>query len=306
MSEKKQYVATGAFVIGAMLIATVTLLYLLGSGLGKKQKFVMVFSGAAKGLNVGAPVALRGVSIGQVTDVDVVLDTKDISAFVMVEAEIDEQNIHYLGDPSAVNTQDLINRGLRAQLNMQSLVTGMLYIELDFHPDSKIVLANIDSPLPQFPTIPTNLERLASKLENFDISGLSEKLERIGDGINSLIEGEDFKKLPSNMNSTLESLRELSDQLQVQVARSGPRLDSVLEEASSGIGNANTELTVAIEGFQKNMENLNNLMSSDSATLYQLNNALQEVSLASRALRQLANTLEQQPEALLRGKRGEQ
>jgi len=306
MSDKPQNVATGAFVVGAMLIAFATLLYLLGSGWRQSDKFVMVFDGAAKGLNIGAPLALRGVQIGQVTEVEVVLDTKTADVIVVVEATIDESKIHYRGDPSAVETKDLINRGLRAQLNMQSLVTGLLYIELDFHPESEIRYVDIDSNLPQLPTVPTNLERLAKKFEDLDFEGLSETLKSISKGVESLLGSEDIKQLPVNMNSTLVSLRGLSDQLQSQLAHSAPRIDSILEQTSAAVANANTELTRAVDAFQQSMQDLNDVVSDDSATVYQLNATLQEVRSAGRALRQLATTLENQPEALLRGKSGDQ
>jgi len=306
MSDKKQYVATGAFVVGAMLIGIATLLYLLGSGLKQTDKFVMVFDGAAKGLNVGAPLALRGVQIGQVTGVNVVLDAKTAEIFVVVEAEIDASKIHYRGDPSLVETQDLIDRGLRAQLNMQSLVTGMLYIELDFHPETQVKYVDIGSKLPQFPTVPTSLERLAKKLEDLDLEGLSERLKSIGEGVESLLGSEDFKQLPVNMNSTLASLRELSEQLQSQLAHSGPRIDSVLEQTSAAIANTNAELARAVDAFQESMNNLNDVVSEDSATVYQINTALEEVRRASRSLRQLATTLDNQPEAVLRGKSGDE
>ncbi|MGB1141162.1 MAG: MlaD family protein, partial [Halioglobus sp.] len=80
MSDKPQTVAIGAFVVGAALIALTTALFLLGSSFGQRDKIVMVFDASVKGLNVGAPVALRGVQVGQVTDIKVLMkaDTADI------------------------------------------------------------------------------------------------------------------------------------------------------------------------------------------------------------------------------------
>lgn len=306
MSDKPQNVATGAFIMGALLIAIAALLYLLGSGFRNAEPFIMVFDGAARGLNAGAPIALRGVKIGQVTDVDVVLDAQTAEVFVVVTGEIDDSTIRYRGDPSKVSTRDLIDRGLRAQLNTQSLVTGLLYIEIDFRPDSELILADIDSPYEQFPTIPTNLERLAKRLEDFDLDALNERLKTIGESIESVVSSDEFRELPSNMNETLQSLRSLSEQLQGQVASSGPRLDNVLEQTSTTIANANAELAEAINAFQQSLKNLNDLTSTDSATLFELNSALQEISRASRSLRQLTTTLENQPEALLKGKGGDQ
>jgi paraquat-inducible protein B len=319
MSEKTHTIAIGAFVIGACLIAITIVLFLLGSGFGKKEKVVMVFDGSARGLNVGAPMALRGVKVGQVTDVDLVLDADTLEVMVMVEADFEESSIRYRGDPDVVQTQGLINRGLRAQLNTQSLLTGLLYIELDFHPQSEVNLPPIDSPYLQLPTIPTNLERLAKKLQEIDISKLAGQLESISDGINSLVSSDEFQGLPADLTSALDSLRDLSSQLQEQLASTGPKLDTVLDETAATVSHANMQLPKlttlveanlkvledAITSFEQGMNSIEGLVSPDSATLYQLNNALQEMTRAGRSLQSLANTLEQQPESLIQGKRGD-
>jgi paraquat-inducible protein B len=319
MSEKPHTIAIGAFVIGACLIAITIVLFLLGSGFGKKEKVVMIFDGSARGLNVGAPMALRGVKVGQVTDVDLVLDADTLEVMVMVEADFEESSIRYRGDPDVVQTQGLINRGLRAQLNTQSLLTGLLYIELDFHPQSEVNLPPVDSPYLQLPTIPTNLERLAKKLQEIDISKLTGQLESISDGINSLVSSDEFQGLPADLTSALDSLRNLSSQLQEQLASTGPKLDTVLDETAATVSHANMQLPKlttlveanlkiledAITSFEQGMNSIEGLVSPDSATLYQLNNALQEMTRAGRSLQSLANTLEQQPESLIQGKRGD-
>ncbi len=320
MSEKSHTVAIGAFVIGASLIALVTVLFLLGSGFGKGEKVVMVFDGSVKGLKVGAPMTLRGVQIGQVTGIELILNSDKASVVMVVEAELNAKNIHREGNVNANLTEELISRGLRAQLNTQSLLTGLLYIELDFHPDSPLNLADINSPYTQLPTIPTNLQRIAQKLEDIDVSKLSDDLESISNGINTLVSSEEFQSLPTNITSTMESMRDLSAQLQEQVARTGPKLDSVLDETATTVSNANADLPKlvtliegnlkvlngAITAFEQGMGQVEGLASPDSPTLYQLNNALQEVTRAGRSLQSLANTLEQQPESLIRGKRGDE
>jgi paraquat-inducible protein B len=305
MSEKTQYATTGAFVVGALLIFVAVVLYLLGSGFGQRESFIMVFDAAAKGLSAGAPVALRGVQIGQVTDVDVVLETKTADVLVVVKAEIDETSIYYEGDPDAVDTEALIKRGLRAQLNMQSLVTGLLYIEMDFHPESPVRHYDVNSDLPQFPTVPTNLERLATQLQNFDIDKLAKRIETIGDGIDKLVSSKEIQQLPANMNETLDSLRGLSEKMQTQLASSGPRLDAMLDETTTTIASTGSQLNDAVQSFENSMQSVEELVSSDSTTVYQMNEALNEVSRASRSLRLLTTTLERQPESLIRGRTGD-
>jgi paraquat-inducible protein B len=319
MSTKPHTVAIGAFVIGAILIALVTLLFLLGSGFGKKETVVMVFDGSVKGLNVGAPMTLRGVQVGQVTSIELILDSTKASVIMLVEADLDAKNIRREGPANANLIEELITRGLRAQLNTQSLLTGLLFIELDFHPSTPLTLADINSPYIQLPTIPTNLQRIAQKLENIDVSKLTNDLESISNGINALVSSPDFQNLPANITSTMESMRNLSTQLQAQVARSGSKLDTVLDETATTVANANADLPklgiliegnlkaldAAIKAFEQGMGQVEGLASPDSPTLYRLNTALQEVTRASRSLQSLADTLEQQPEALIRGKSGD-
>ncbi|MDG1945384.1 MAG: MlaD family protein [Halioglobus sp.] len=318
MRENPNTVAIGAFVVGALLIAIATLIFLMGSGFGKKETVVMVFSGSVKGLNVGAPLALRGVQVGKVTKIELQLNSDQDNIIMMVEAVFDEKNIRRKGYGDVELSEELISRGLRAQLNSQSLLTGLLYVELDFHPNSPLHLVDINSPYIQLPTIPTSLERITKKLQDINISKVAGQLESIGDGIDQFVTNKSFQDLPDNVTSTMDSLRELSAQLQEQLATTGPKLDTVLDETAETVATANTELpkmatlveedlralNKAISAVEQSMTNVDELVSPDSATLYQLNNALQEMTRAGRALQSLASTLEQQPEALIRGKRG--
>ena len=320
MSDKPHTVAIGAFIIGASLIALATLLFLLGSGFGRTETVVMAFDGSVKGLNVGAPLALRGVKVGEVTDIEVVLDSENANVIMMVEANFDADKIRREGISDADLAEELISRGLRAQLNLQSLLTGLLYVELDFFPASPLNLAKIDSPYLQLPTIPTNLQRIISKLEDIDIGKLSADLESISNGVQSLVSSEDFQALPANLTTTLDSVREVSTRLSEQLATTGPKLDSVLDETAVTVNTANDQLpriatlvegnlkvlNEAITAFETGMKNVDGLVSPDSATVYQLNTALQEMTRAGRSLQSLANTLEQQPESVIRGKRGDE
>lgn len=320
MSDKPHTVAIGAFIIGASLIAVATLLFLLGSGFGRTETVVMAFDGSVKGLNVGAPLALRGVKVGEVTDIEVVLEADNANVIMMVEANFDADKIRREGISDEELAEELISRGLRAQLNLQSLLTGLLYVELNFFPASPLILAKIDSPYLQLPTIPTNLQRIISKLEDIDIGKLSADLESISNGVQSLVSSEDFQELPANLTNTLDSVRELSAQVSEQLATTGPKLDEVLDETAVTVNSANEQLpriatlvednlkvlNEAIAAFESGMQSVNGLASPDSATVFQLNTALQEMTRAGRSLQSLANTLEQQPEAIIWGKRGEE
>jgi len=319
MSEKPHTVAIGAFIVGALLISIVIAIFVLGSGLGQSEKIVMVFNGSVKGLNIGAPVAIRGVQVGQVTSIKIVLNKDTLDILMLVEADFRAQNIQTVGTKKEDVTEELIHRGLRAQLNTQSLLTGLLYVEMDFHPNSEVQLADIDSPHFQFPTIPTDLERLAMKLQKMDFAKLADNVDSALNGINTFITSADFQAMPNTLKATLDAVTTLSNQLQSQLASSMPKLDPVLDGTAVTVANANKQLPIISAGITKNLDTLNQaitafetamndideLVAADSPTTYRMNEALKELALAAKAMQQLAKTLEEQPEALIRGRRGD-
>lgn len=318
MSERPHTVAIGAFVAGAILIALTTFLFLIGSGLGGKQKVIMAFDGSVTGLNIGAPVALRGVQVGKVTNIEVILDANSLELIMLVEAEFDPDAISIRGAVKDDLTDELLARGLRAQLNTQSLLTGLLYIQLDFHPDTELRLADIESTYFQFPTIPTDLERIARTLQDIDVAALAEQLTEMVQNVNNLVGNDDLQSLPTGTSDALQSLVDLSNQLQAQLSSSGPRLDEVLDGAASSLETTARELPAiyslvqrnldileqAMMAFDETLAGVEGLVAQDSPTLFQLNKTLEEMARTSRSLQSLARVLEENPEALLRGRRG--
>jgi paraquat-inducible protein B len=318
MNEKPHTVAIGSFIVGALLIAISGLIFLGGSGFGSdRDKVVMVFDGSVKGLSVGAPVALRGVQIGQVTDIQLIFDTDTVDVIMVVEAELSNQNIRRKGSATADDfTEELIARGMRAQLNTQSRLTGLLYIQLDFFPDSAVNLADITSRYIQLPTVPTELERLTRGLESVNWAQLANDMKDIAAGINQFIGSEEFQALPAGLTSALASYEKLSDDIQLLLTTSGPKFNRVLDSTGDTVETFNKELPKfsalaeenlnllddALIAFQEAMTEIDALVSADSATTYELNKALRELAQAGRALQLLAKTLEEQPEALIRGK----
>lgn len=320
MSDKPNTVAIGAFIVGAALIAISALIFIEGSGWGgDKTRIVMVFDGSVKGLSVGAPLALRGVQIGQVTDIDLILDTDTIDVTMMVEAKIDGKNFETRGGAEGYMGDEMVSRGLRAQLNSQSLLTGLLYVQLDFHPGSELNLADIDSDYSQIPTIPTDLQRITRELEALDFASIAKNVESIAQNLNSFVETKAFQQLPADLHSTLASFDSLSKQLNDTLKISGPKLETLLDESSVTMNMLDSEipkisaaairtlnvLNTAMAAFEETMVEIDDLVSEDSATAFALNKAMREIYLAARELQLLAKTLEEHPEALLRGKNGD-
>src|SRR5262249_45276169 len=159
----------GAFVIGAMVCMVAGVL-LFGGGKFFKEKLpdVMFFDSSVDGLNVGAPVVFRGVQVGQVTEVAAIADPKTFTVMIRVKVELVRGSIKVSGegfkDPHQA-IEGLIQQGARASLRMQSFVTGLLYVAIDFHPDTPIKRLGLDPTYPELPTIPSDMDVLKSTVE---------------------------------------------------------------------------------------------------------------------------------------------
>lgn len=320
MNERGHSVLIGAFVLGAALVAVAAALFFGGAGIGSpREKVIMAFDGSVKGLTVGAPVALRGVQIGQVTDIRAVLDLEHADISMVVEAELDESVIRRRGgDPQA--RRELVDKGLRAQLHMQSVLTGMLYIQLDFHPGTEAVFADLDERLPQIPTIPTELEQLRQTLQSVDYAAMAAAVQEIAEGIRTFVQNDDMRALPQELRVALSSLEAAAARIDHSLERLQPGLDGTLlavGEAAEGVSAAlprlNTRLDdtllrldAVLAATEDTVQGLGDQLGAGSPTLQQLNSTLLEVSRASRALQGLLRLLDEQPDALLRGRHREE
>jgi paraquat-inducible protein B len=324
MSDRKNSILVGGFVIAALLITTIGSLFFAGGGLGSnRSKIIMAFDGSLRGLTIGAPVALRGVTIGQVTDIDLILDADQGEVTMAVTAEIDPESMQLVGSKTSRGTltaDDLVSRGLRAQLDTQSLLTGLLYVQLDFLPEKEAKLTKLKSPYPQIPTIPTELEQIRQSLERIDFAAIAANVDRIANGLDKLLNSEDMQALPGSMRSSLAAVEGASHRLTETLDQNSPALAELLSKGSDTISDLNQQLPKITASLDSSMQRLDEALAvanstlqrleraaaPDSAPRRQLSEALQELSLSARALRSLARSLDEHPEALLRGRRGDE
>jgi paraquat-inducible protein B len=169
MGSKISPTVIGAFVIGA-IVCMVAGVLLFGGGklFTEKVPYVMFFDSAVDGLHVGAPVIFRGVQIGQVTEIAAIADPQTYSVVIRVQVELVPGAIKVSGggfkDPQQA-VEGLIQQGARASLRMQSFVTGVLYVAIDFHPSMPIALHGLDPKYPELPTIPSDMDVLKSTVQ---------------------------------------------------------------------------------------------------------------------------------------------
>jgi paraquat-inducible protein B len=314
MANRANPAAIGAFVLGAIALIVAGILA-FGSGQYFKhtEEFVMYFPGSVNGLNVGAPVKFKGVDIGQVKNIKLVLQREndvDRKLLIPVYVETDPTKVFVNGkqlemaDPK--NLEALVNRGLRAQLQSQSLVTGLLFVQVDFFPDTPInyALPQPSDPI-EIPTVPTALEQAQSaareiieELRNVKFGPMVQSAQEAVEQVKVLVSSPALHAaidgLPGTMKSldeAIASMRHLSDELHGQVAPLSRRLDSTLANADQTL--------ITVRGAAGTA---NTILSPGSPLDHDLRDALRQVSDAARALAQLADFLERNPSALLYGK----
>jgi paraquat-inducible protein B len=253
---------------------------------------------------------------GRSQNIDLILDAEEGDLIMMVEAEIDANNVQLHGAVDSDMAEELVRRGLRAQLNLQSLLTGLLYIQLDFKPETPARLVDVASELAQIPTIPTELEQLRSSLEKVDYAAITESLDHIARSLDTLLSSDEAQGLPGAMQDTLAAVERASVELESALKDNSDRLARLLDEGGQAVAQLNTRLPQMAESLTNSLDKLDGALASaqtslvrleqaaapDSPPRQQLSGAMQELSLAARALRSLALSLEENPQALLRGR----
>jgi paraquat-inducible protein B len=333
MSRQANPTLIGAFVLGALALTVVTTLLLAGgSWFGERRQHIMYFEGAAQGLQVGAPVVFLGVKVGTVKQIQLGLDPQSRRFLVPVMIELEPQVARTRGgEPidlrDRATVRQLVERGLRARLRMQSLLTGQLYVDLDFHPDKPAIFAALDPELSEIPTIRTAGQELTTRLEGFPMDKFLADVAGISSAANQLMSAPATQELPRRLDATLRHLESLAARFDAQgvpilndVRGNLAELHKALLAAQAALAKLDTaadrvgelarsdsamvgNLTKASEELAKAASAVRSLTEQESPTVTSVNAALKEITRAADALRLLAETLEQQPDAIWRGKR---
>lgn len=265
MSKKANPAVIGGFVVGALVLVLAAVV-IFGSGiLVEKTYWVMYFDGSIKGLNVGAPVDFRGVRVGTVSDVKVVIDPVELTVRTPVYVEVERDRLTIL-EPTEENFvhrimskvrwlfsdalarkyhargEALIDRGLRAQLALQSLVTGQLFVQLDFHPDEPVRLLGLDDKVQEFPTIPSRMERLAQKFEEMPIEDLVNAALRAVDGIGRLVTAPEMMDSMRSLKAAMHNVEVLTRDVNARFPALDHEIVKTLEATQSTMQQAETTL----------------------------------------------------------------
>jgi paraquat-inducible protein B len=338
MSKRANTTAIGAFVIGAIaLILGAVMLFGTGQFFNARIVVVTVFEGSVTGLQVGSPVEFRGVPVGTVKNIKALYDPKKTSFVIPVYMSLDEDSVTNIQEDGAESPPEeeikkMIAHGLRAQLDIRSLVTGQKFVALEFHPETPATTVGIDSKFPEIPSIASRLQRVTSMFDKLNVDEIAAKAVQTLDGISALVNSPVLASTLENLDNTARNANELVLQLRTDTSRISQTATETLEQAKQTMTDARLDeisarldkTLVAVESLAANIDRkvtplsqsaiktmdqatstlktAENLIGEDSNTRYNLDATLEELAAAARSVRVMADYLEQNPDALLKGK----
>jgi paraquat-inducible protein B len=226
---------------------------------------------------------------------------------VLIEVEPDRWKVRTGERNPQKVAEKLIEMGLRAQLVMQSFITGQLMIELDFYPKSTVCYApaQIDKEYTDFIVIPTCQsagQKIAQALGDLDLKGLERHLFSTLAGIDRLANNPDLAASIRVLKDTLQDARKLVNSVDRQVDPLSNDLKKTVKEFGKLAGNVDAKVGGVTTGLDKTMATARGVLAPDSPLMVDLENTLKEIAAMGRSIRLLANYFEQHPEALIRGK----
>ena len=327
MSKKSNPTLIGAFIIGAVALIVVSVV-LIGGGkiFSDKTVYITYFDGSLQGLRVGANVTFRGVRIGQVRELFVRFDPDTLEFDSPVILELEEGAIRTVtGKMSSQEDTDelfnmLIEKGLRAQMQMESFVTGQLLIDLDYHPNSEVIMRDTSGEYREIPTLRNefdavieDVQKFIAKLNEYPIDEILEDLaksiqgmEKIINspelnetitGIHKLVNSPDTQQLTASLQKSITHLNTTITSVQQMVNNIDNNIDPLANDISQtlrDIQSTTQEIKVTFKAVHDKIE--------DDTIRTEISHAVNEIIDATRSFRILVELLERHPESLLQGK----
>lgn len=328
MSKPVSPTAIGGFTIGALALLLVAI-FIFGGGRffqADKVRFVIFFDSSLNGLDIGAPVKMQGVKVGQVTEIVLQIDPQATKIYKPVVIEIDRNTLTSAEGtvfPRAMtrkereeNRDRLVAAGFRARLEMQSLLTGLLYIDFDVHRDKPPIFTGHEyQGLLELPAIPTTVdeirntaEEVAKKFNELPLEDMVQNLSGSLREIKAFLDSPDIKKSSAALANTLEetekTVKTLNQNLQPLLANTNKTMtntNNLIEDFKPIVANTGktlTAATAALDRARDSMARLDGAIGPES----ELTETLEALKDASRSIRNLTDYLERHPEAVLTGK----
>ena len=361
MNTRANPLVVGAFVIGALLLVVIAVV-MFGSGAVLRERIPVVafFAGNVRGLQEGSAVEFRGVRVGTVKRIRLLLDVNTQHLLIPVHMELEPRSLRVTGASRASRKagaipflEELVAQGLRARLDLKSFVTGQLAVGLDMLPDTKINRVGAIADVYEIPTVASTVDRLLAMLRDLPLQDIALKLIDTLDSASRLLDDEHLAATLRDAAGAAADTRKMMSELQ---AKLGPAIDEArvtMSETRTAVTEISQHTTTTLEQYARlaqdvrsrlsslaikteqavaefgairasldarvapisdsavaalgearaAMVNARNILAEDSHTHYNLDVALEELAAAARSLRIMADYLEQNPDALLKGRR---
>ncbi|MES1926457.1 MlaD family protein [Salinisphaera sp. T31B1] len=323
MASNRSYTVIGLFMLGAIVLFVAAVLAFGGTRLlSDNRTAVIFFDQSVLGLSNGSKVLFRGVQVGTVKQVQLRLDPSVGKARIGVTIEMGGNNTVMMDGSASgrsVSTEDLVQRGLRAQLVVWSYVTSQLAVNLDFQPNTQpnFVADPEELEYPEIPAVPSEIEQLKDTVSDLPwkqtlttVNSTMESMVRLADDMDELIKTlgpsltqtsdsarqtmqaarQTIEASDSQITQTLSGLRQLTDTVNKQIVSRDAQIDRLLDNAE----NTSRNLTQ----ISKNLEALTDPGSDDRQDIQ---SAIRDLSAGAASLRRFAETLERDPNAILFG-----
>jgi paraquat-inducible protein B len=315
--------AVGGFILGALIIVVIAILFFGGpQAFSSKTKAVAYFDGSVGGLGPGSPVTFRGVRVGSVSAVALLVDAKRMQARIPVQLKLEPDRVTLVSGASGpAMLRRLIEAGLKARLESESLVTGQMLVDLDFKPELPVhLVGEADTDVPEIPSIPSDLEELRRQLTHTPIVDTVVQakqtlaaIERVADRLDSVIgpltggaqhaldstgqtmdlAGVAIRGLQQSAMDTLSDVQALATDGREQLSTRGQELGRVFASAEK-----------ALQASRDLLASANGLVARGARPRDDLEATLRDLAASASALRDLSQALDRDPNIALLGRKG--
>ena len=326
MSQKANPTLIGAFVFGAIFIAIGAIVYFGSANLfAKEQEFVTYFNQSVSGLGIGSNVKYKGVTVGKVTKIQLQFEGDGEPPLAKVLYEINAANLLNKYGLSVKSFdfkahERAVANGFRAKLDFESLISGQLYIDLNFFKDAAPpqLHASVNEHVFEVPPQPSDIEAILAELTkavgnigSVDFASLAKDLAALLKSAQAAIDSMHLDQLDSALNKAANSISNLANGEQVKsvltsVRESFHQLTATLKSLNPAVGDLKPTLDqakAALTNLQKSTAELTQILKPDSSLRYELDSSLSEISAAAASIGQLSDFLERHPNSIIFGRR---
>lgn len=324
MSQRANPTTVGLFLLGGLALAIAgTLVLASPTWFQHRPKFISFFPESVNGLENGAPVKFQGVPVGRVTGINIEIDRVDDSFQVPVEYEIDLARLttprgRFVNLSDTLVLKQQVAKGLRAQLQMESFVTGVLYVELSYKTDS--TPPKLESRATAWPEIPVTpslmaaigggagsvlgevmkiMNRVNGMLADVNVRDVNAAVVQSAKAVQQLVQSPELRATLRQMPGATAQL----NSTMVEAQKLATRATQAIDPMQTQVSGVSKEAIATLQSLRTTLDETHGLLSADTGPGYELTGALKSLREAADALKVLITALEQNPDMLIRGKK---